>query len=75
MTAHQGIPRGAAVAIDDLLDQCARIKRGQEVLLPAALDHPEVVAVAGSYSGRSGLGPEPRVFWRERNAPDGKEIL
>jgi hypothetical protein len=38
MTAHQGIPRGAAVAIDDLLDQCARIQPGQEVVLLAHVD-------------------------------------
>jgi len=29
------IPRGAAIAIDDLLDHCAEIKAGQEVVLLA----------------------------------------
>ena len=33
-----GIPRGAAIAIDDLLDHCAEIKPGQEVVLLAHLD-------------------------------------
>jgi len=38
MTAHQGIPRGTAIAISDLLDHCARIQAGQEVLLLAHID-------------------------------------
>jgi len=33
-----GIPSGAAVAINDLLDNCARIQAGQEVLLLAHID-------------------------------------
>ena len=32
------IPRGAAIAIDDLLDHCAEIKAGQEVVLLAHID-------------------------------------
>src|SRR4030066_1510013 len=38
MTTQQGIPRGAAVAINDLLDHCAKIQPGQEVLLLAHRD-------------------------------------
>lgn len=38
MTSHQAIPRGAAVAIGDLLDHCARIQSGQEVVLLAHID-------------------------------------
>jgi hypothetical protein len=34
----QGIPAGAAVAINDMLDHCAKIKPGQEVLILAQLD-------------------------------------
>ena len=34
----QGIPRGAAIAIDDMLDNCAQIKAGQEVLILAQID-------------------------------------
>jgi hypothetical protein len=35
---QSGIPAGAAVAISDLLDHCAKIQRGQEVLLLAHID-------------------------------------
>ena len=38
MHGSEGIPRGAAIAIDDLLDHCAEIKPGQEVVLLAHLD-------------------------------------
>ena len=38
MTNHAGVPRGALVAIDDLLDHCAEIQPGQEVLILAHLD-------------------------------------
>ena len=33
-----GIPEGAAVAVADLLDHCAKIEAGQEVVLLAHLD-------------------------------------
>ena len=32
------IPKGAQIAIDDLVDNCARIKPGQEVVLLAQID-------------------------------------
>ncbi len=38
MDGMKGIPKGAAIAIDDLLDNCAEIKPGQEVVLFAQLD-------------------------------------
>ncbi len=38
MTAHQGIPRSAVISISDMLEQCAGVKAGQEVLLLAQLD-------------------------------------
>lgn len=38
MTTRGGIPEGAAVAINDMLDHCARIQAGQEVLLLAHRD-------------------------------------
>lgn len=38
MSIQQGIPAGAAVAINDLLDQSAKIRPGQEVLLLAQID-------------------------------------
>ena len=38
VTNLQGIPRGAAVAIDDMLGYCAQVKAGQEVLILAQID-------------------------------------
>jgi hypothetical protein len=38
MISVEGIPRGASVAIDDMLDHCAQIKAGQEVLILAQMD-------------------------------------
>jgi hypothetical protein len=38
MQATGGMPRGVAIAIDDLLDHCAEIKPGQEVVLLAHID-------------------------------------
>jgi hypothetical protein len=54
MTTSQGIPKGAAVAINDLLDHCARIQAGQEVLLLAHLD--------GLYGGDN-LVDEAAISW------------
>ncbi len=38
MSIQPGIPKGAAVAINDLLDHCAKIQPGQEVVLLAHID-------------------------------------
>jgi hypothetical protein len=38
MTTHPGIPKGAAIAINDMLENCARIQKGQEVLIMAHMD-------------------------------------
>lgn len=38
MNIQSGIPAGAAVAINDLLDHCAKIQPGQEVVLLAHID-------------------------------------
>jgi len=54
MTTSQGIPKGAAVAINDLLDHCARVQAGQEVLLLAHLD--------GLYGGDN-LVDEAAISW------------
>ncbi|MCJ7594256.1 MAG: hypothetical protein MUO52_05735 [Desulfobacterales bacterium] len=54
MSAPQGIPKGAAVAIDDLLDHCAKIQAGQEVLLLAQID--------GLYGGDN-LVDEKAISW------------
>ncbi|MFH1487609.1 MAG: hypothetical protein ABII06_01780, partial [Pseudomonadota bacterium] len=54
MIKTQGIPRGAAVAIDDMLDHCALIQAGQEVLILAQVD--------GLYGGDN-LVDEQAVSW------------
>ena len=54
MTFQQGIPKGAAVAINDLLDHCARIQAGQEVVLLAHID--------GLYGGDN-LVDEEAISW------------
>jgi hypothetical protein len=38
MSNSCGIPTGAAIAINDMLDHCAKIKPGQEILILAQLD-------------------------------------
>lgn len=54
MANIHGIPRGAAVAIDDMLDHCAQIRTGQEVLILAQTD--------GLYGGDN-LVDEQAVSW------------
>jgi hypothetical protein len=54
MTTTQGIPRGASIAIDDMLDKCAQIQEGQEVLILAQID--------GLYGGDN-LVDEQAVSW------------
>ena len=38
MTNAIGIPKGAIVAVNDLMDHCAKIEAGQEVVLLAHMD-------------------------------------
>jgi hypothetical protein len=38
MSTQSGIPRGAAIAIDDMLDNCAKIRAGQEVVILSHID-------------------------------------
>lgn len=54
MADIHGIPRGAAVAIDDMLDHCAQIRAGQEVLILAQTD--------GLYGGDN-LVDEQAISW------------
>jgi hypothetical protein len=54
MTSHQGIPRGGAIAVDDLLDHCAKVTAGQEVVILAHVD--------GLYGGDN-LVDETAVSW------------
>lgn len=49
-----GMPQGAAVAIDDLLDNCARVKAGDEVVIMAHMD--------GMYGGDNLVDPQV-VAW------------
>jgi hypothetical protein len=51
---NQGIPRGAAIAIDDMLDNCAKIQSGQEILILAHVD--------GLYGGDN-LVDETAISW------------
>lgn len=50
----QEIPRGASIAIDDMLDKCAQIREGQEVLILAQID--------GLYGGDN-LVDEQAISW------------
>ena len=54
MGSRIGIPKGAAIAIDDLLDNCARIRPGQEVLIVSHID--------GLYGGDN-LVDQETVSW------------
>jgi hypothetical protein len=54
MSTQSGIPRGAAIAIDDMLDNCAKIRAGQEVVILSHID--------GLYGGDN-LVDETAVSW------------
>ena len=54
MSNQIGIPKGAAIAISDLLDNCVKIQPGQEVLLLAHID--------GLYGGDN-LVDQEAVAW------------
>lgn len=54
MGTQSGIPKGAAIAVSDLLDHCAMIKPGQEVVLLAHID--------GLY-GSDNLVDEDAISW------------
>jgi len=54
MGIQTGIPKGAVIAINDLLDHCAKIEPGQEVLLLAHID--------GLYGGDN-LVDQEAVSW------------
>jgi hypothetical protein len=70
-----GIPRGAAIAINDLLDKCAEIKPGQEVVLLAHIDglyggdnlvDPQVIAwLQAAIQSR---GANPSILWIDEPA-------
>src|SRR5512136_1676288 len=54
MTEVRPIPKGAAIAVGDLLDHCAKIQPGQEVVLLAHID--------GLYGGDN-LVDEKAISW------------
>ena len=56
MTARHAMPAGVAVAIHDLLDHCAKIQAGQEVLLLAHID---------GLHGGDNLVDEEAISWIE----------
>jgi hypothetical protein len=70
MSAAPGIPKVAAVAINDLLDSCVRVEAGQEILIVSHVDGlyggDNVVdqdAVGWIQSGIAARGANPTVLW------------
>ena len=70
MSAAPGIPKVAAIAVNDFLDNCVRVEAGQEILLLAHVDGlyggDNVVdqdAIAWIQSGISARGAHPTVMW------------
>jgi hypothetical protein len=75
MSVVGGIPREAAVAVADMLDNCARLQAGQEVLILAHIDGlrggDNVVdeeAIAWIQSGVNLRGANPTVLWIDEPA-------
>jgi hypothetical protein len=71
----QGIPKGAAIAINDLLDHCAGIQAGREVLLLAHVDGlyggDNVVdekAISWIQAAIHGRGANASVLWIDEKA-------
>jgi hypothetical protein len=70
MSAAPGIPKVAAIAINDFLDNCVRVEPGQEILLLAHVDGlyggDNVVdqdAIGWIQSGIASRGANPTVLW------------
>ena len=70
MAELKGIPRGAAVAINDMLDHCAQIRPGQEVLILAQIDGlyggdnlVDQEAISWIQAGVQSRGANPSVLW------------
>jgi hypothetical protein len=75
MTGMKGTPRGAVVAIDDMLDYCAQIKPGQEVLILAQIDGlygginlVDEEAVGWIQSAVQHRGANPTIMWIDEPA-------
>jgi len=70
-----GIPRWAAIAINDLLDNCAEIKAGQEVVLLAHIDGlyggdnlVDPQAIAWIQAAIQSRGANPSILWIDEPA-------
>jgi hypothetical protein len=70
-----GMPRGAQIAIDDLLDRCAQIDAGQEVLILAHIDGlyggdnlVDQEAISWIQSAVQHRGANPSVLWIDEPA-------
>jgi len=75
MAGMSGITKGAAVAVDDLLDNCAKIKPGQEVLIVSHIDGlhggdnlVDEEAVSWIQAGVSHRGANASVLWIDEPA-------
>jgi len=75
MAGLRPIPRGAAVAIGDMLDHCAQIRAGQEVLLLAHLDGlyggdnlVDEQAISWIHAAVQHRGANPSVLWIDEPA-------
>ena len=72
---NRGIPRGAAIAIDDMLESCAKIKSGQEVVILAHVDglyggdnFVDETAIAWIQAAVQHRGANPTVLWIDEPA-------
>jgi hypothetical protein len=70
-----GIPRGAAIAIDDLLDNCAEVKAGDDVVLAAHIDGlyggdnlVDPQAIAWIQAAIQSRGANPSILWIDEPA-------
>jgi len=75
MSTLSGIPKGALVAINDLLDNCAKIQAGQEVLLLAQIDGlyggdnlVDQEAISWIQTGIQSRGANASVLWIDEPA-------
>jgi hypothetical protein len=75
VTDSSSVPKPAAIAIDDLLDECVQIKPGQEVLILAYSDGlrggdnlVDEQAIAWIQEGVRSRGANPSVLWADERA-------
>jgi hypothetical protein len=75
MSVKSGMPKGAAIAVNDLLDHCARIKQGQEVVILAHIDGlhgsdnlVDEEAISWIQSGIHQRGANASVLWIDEPA-------